>query len=91
MVVSVGALAGLLVWLIRSFGGYPDGVAFAVLLANITVPLINYYTRPARLRPSQRVNHAESFRKHGITLALFAAGSTGLTWAIDQNNQNDDC
>ena len=39
-----GALAGLLVWLIRSFGGYPDGVAFAVLLANITVPLIDYYT-----------------------------------------------
>ena len=39
-------LAGLLVWLIRSFGGYPDGVAFAVLLANITVPLIDYYTRP---------------------------------------------
>ncbi|WP_312947334.1 electron transport complex subunit RsxD [Superficieibacter sp.] len=41
-----GALAGLLVWLIRCFGGYPDGVAFAVLLANITVPLIDYYTRP---------------------------------------------
>jgi len=41
-----GALAGLLLWLIRSFGGYPDGVAFAVLLANITVPLIDYYTRP---------------------------------------------
>ncbi|WP_437887583.1 electron transport complex subunit RsxD [Phytobacter sp. V91] len=41
-----GALAGLLVWLIRSFGGYPDGVAFAVLLANITVPLIDYFTRP---------------------------------------------
>lgn len=41
-----GALAGVLVWLIRTFGGYPDGVAFAVLLANITVPLIDYYTRP---------------------------------------------
>ncbi|KOC90929.1 electron transport complex subunit RsxD, partial [Winslowiella iniecta] len=41
-----GALIGLLVWLIRSFGGYPDGVAFAVLLANITVPLIDYYTKP---------------------------------------------
>ena len=41
-----GALAGVLVWLIRSFGGYPDGVAFAVLLANITVPLNDYYTRP---------------------------------------------
>ncbi|TGD06120.1 hypothetical protein C9F09_00825, partial [Salmonella enterica subsp. enterica serovar Wilhelmsburg] len=37
---------GVLVWLKRSFGGYPDGVAFAVLLANITVPLIDYYTRP---------------------------------------------
>ncbi len=49
-----GALAGLLVWLIRSFGGYPDGVAFAVLLANITVPLIDYYTRP-RVRSSLRV------------------------------------
>ena len=41
-----GVLIGLLVWLIRSFGGYPDGIAFAVLLANITVPLIDYYTQP---------------------------------------------
>lgn len=41
-----GALVGLLVWLIRTWGGYPDGVAFAVLLGNITVPLIDYYTRP---------------------------------------------
>ena len=41
-----GALAGFISLMIRSFGGYPDGVAFAVLLANITVPLIDYYTRP---------------------------------------------
>lgn len=41
-----GALAGLLVWLIRSFGGYPDAVAFATLLANIMVPVIDHYTRP---------------------------------------------
>lgn len=40
-----GAFAGLLVWLIRSFGGYFDGVVFVVLLANITVFLIDYYTR----------------------------------------------
>ncbi len=80
VVLFFGALAGLLVWLIRSFGGYPDGVAFAVLLANITVPLIDYYTRPRVYVPSQRVNHAEKLsEKHGITLALFAAGSTGLT------------
>ncbi len=41
-----GALTGLLVWLIRTYGGYPEGMAFAILLANICVPLIDYYTRP---------------------------------------------
>lgn len=35
---------GVLVWLIRTFGGYPDAVAFAVLLMNISVPLIDHYT-----------------------------------------------
>ncbi|VFP81709.1 electron transport complex subunit RsxD [Candidatus Erwinia haradaeae] len=39
-------LIGLMTWLIRSYGGYPDGVAFAVLLANICVPLLDYYTKP---------------------------------------------
>jgi electron transport complex protein RnfD len=38
--------AGLLAYLIRVFGGYPDGVAFAVLLFNICVPLIDMYTQP---------------------------------------------
>lgn len=42
-----GAGAGLLTYLIRVFGGYPDGVAFAVLLMNICVPLIDLYTQPA--------------------------------------------
>jgi electron transport complex protein RnfD len=37
---------GLLAWLIRTFGGYPDGIAFAVLLMNGAVPLIDSYTRP---------------------------------------------
>ena len=36
----------LLTWLIRSYGGYPDGVAFAVLLMNICVPLIDAATQP---------------------------------------------
>ncbi|ENF84348.1 electron transport complex, RnfABCDGE type, G subunit [Escherichia coli P0305260.11] len=79
-----GALAGLLVWLIRSFGGYPDGVAFAVLLANITVPLIDYYTRPRVYGHRKGETMLKTIRKHGITLALFAAGSTGLTAAINQ-------
>lgn len=38
---------GLLTWIIRSFGAYPDGIAFAVLLMNITVPLIDRATQPA--------------------------------------------
>jgi len=41
-----GAGAGLLTYLIRVFGGYPDGVAFAILLLNICVPLIDLYTQP---------------------------------------------
>ncbi len=41
-----GAAIGLLVYLIRSFGGYPDAVAFAVLLMNMAVPLIDHYTQP---------------------------------------------
>jgi len=41
-----GLSAGALAYLIRVFGGYPDGVAFAVLLLNICVPLIDMYTQP---------------------------------------------
>ena len=44
--IFFGVLAGVLVYLIRKFGGYPDGVAFAVLLCNMAAPLIDQYTRP---------------------------------------------
>ena len=44
--IVVGLLAGLLVYLIRTSGGYPDGVAFAILLCNMSAPLIDQYTRP---------------------------------------------
>lgn len=37
---------GILTYLIRTYGGYPDGVAFAVLLMNMCVPLIDAYTQP---------------------------------------------
>ena len=43
-----GAFIGLMVFLIRSFGAYADGIAFAVLLGNIAAPLINEYFRRAR-------------------------------------------
>jgi electron transport complex protein RnfD len=41
-----GAAIGLLTWVIRTWGTYPDGVAFAVLIANAFVPLIDRYTVP---------------------------------------------
>ena len=44
--VLFGAGVGVLVYIIRTWGGYPDGVAFAVLLMNLCAPTIDYYTRP---------------------------------------------
>ncbi|WP_428102707.1 RnfABCDGE type electron transport complex subunit D [Candidatus Rariloculus sp.] len=41
-----GAGIGLLTYCIRTWGGYPDGMAFSVLLMNSAVPLIDRYTRP---------------------------------------------
>ncbi len=41
-----GAGIGVLTYVIRTWGGYPDGVAFAVLLMNLSVPLIDRYTIP---------------------------------------------
>lgn len=40
------SLVALLTYLIRIYGGYPDGVAFAVLLLNLCVPLIDANTQP---------------------------------------------
>lgn len=41
-----GAGVGILTLVIRRWGGYPDGVAFAVLLMNMAAPLIDRYTVP---------------------------------------------
>ncbi|OGT00631.1 MAG: electron transporter RnfD [Gallionellales bacterium RIFCSPLOWO2_12_FULL_59_22] len=41
-----GVGCGVLIWLIRTFAGYPEGVAFAVLLMNALTPIIDQYTRP---------------------------------------------
>ncbi len=41
-----GAGIGILIYVIRSWGGFPDGVAFAVLLMNMAAPTIDYYTKP---------------------------------------------
>ncbi len=41
-----GALIGVVVFVIRTWGGYPDAVAFAVLLMNIAAPTLEQLTQP---------------------------------------------
>jgi len=41
-----GASCGLLTFLIRRWGGYPEGVSFSILIMNAFVPLIDRFTRP---------------------------------------------
>jgi electron transport complex protein RnfD len=41
-----GAGIGVLTYIIRTWGGYPDGMAFAVLIMSMAVPLIDHYTVP---------------------------------------------
>jgi Na+-translocating ferredoxin:NAD+ oxidoreductase subunit D len=41
-----GAGIGILIYLIRTYGAYPDAIAFAVLLMNFTAAFIDQYTQP---------------------------------------------
>ncbi len=40
-----GIGVGLFTYIIRTWGGYPDGIAFAVLLMNMATPTLDYYTQ----------------------------------------------
>jgi electron transport complex protein RnfD len=51
-----GAGVGAITLAIRRWGGYPDGVAFAVLIMNMAAPLIDRYTRP-RIYGEGRTRH----------------------------------
>ncbi len=44
--ILFGIGCGLLTFVIRKYGGYPEGVSYSILLMNLTVPLIDRYTRP---------------------------------------------
>jgi len=41
-----GFCIGIVIYIIRTWGGYPDGIAFAVMLLNSAVPAIDYFYRP---------------------------------------------
>lgn len=44
--IIYGAGIGIFVYIIRTWGAYPDAIAFAVLLMNFAAPLIDAYTQP---------------------------------------------
>jgi len=44
--IIYGACIGILIYIIRTWGNYPDAIAFGVLIMNMAVPLIDYYTQP---------------------------------------------
>lgn len=70
-----GTGCGVLVYIIRTWGGYPEGVAFAVVLMNAATPVIDYYLHPriygrehsgkplpkpvTRLQPSARAQESD--------------------------------
>lgn len=54
--IIYGMGIGILTVLIRYFGSYPEGVSFAILIMNSTVPLLNKYIKPARF--GKEVKHA---------------------------------
>jgi len=44
--IVFGAGCGVLVYIIRTWAGYPEGIAFAVLIMNAATPLIDRYIKP---------------------------------------------
>jgi Na+-translocating ferredoxin:NAD+ oxidoreductase RnfD subunit len=46
--IIFGVGCGVLTMVIRLWAGYPEGVSFAVLLMNATVPILDMYTRPKK-------------------------------------------
>jgi electron transport complex protein RnfD len=47
MIFALGC--GLITFLIRQYGGYPEGVSFAILFMNILTPYIESWTKPKSL------------------------------------------
>lgn len=43
-----GVGIGLITMLIRTWGAYPEGISFAILIMNACVPIINMYVKPKR-------------------------------------------
>lgn len=46
--IIYGVGIGVLTILIRTFGAYPEGMSFAILIMNLVTPIINTYCKPKR-------------------------------------------
>jgi len=49
-----GAGCGCIAGMIRAWGGYPEGVCYAILLMNAFTPVIDRYTQPRRFGGRRR-------------------------------------
>jgi electron transport complex protein RnfD len=47
--IVFGLLTGVLTGVIRLWGGYPEGICYAILIANAMVPALNLWFRPKRV------------------------------------------
>jgi electron transport complex protein RnfD len=47
--IVFGLVIGALTGLIRLFGGYPEGICYAILIANMLVPALNLWFKPRRI------------------------------------------
>lgn len=54
--IIFGLGVGIILYVIRAWGGYPDGIAFAVLLMNLAAPTIDYFTKPRTYGHKKPVN-----------------------------------
>lgn len=58
--IIYGAIIGCIIVVIRTLGGYPDAIAFSVLLLNIAVPTIDHYTKPRVFgHPKKDASHVQ--------------------------------
>lgn len=46
--IIMGIGCGVITFVIRKFGGYPEGVTYAILIMNIATPLIDKYVQPKK-------------------------------------------
>ena len=61
--VIYGASIGFFIYVIRVWGNYPDAIAFSVLIMNMAVPMIDYYTQPRVLGHQSMFSSSKSSNK----------------------------